>query len=1138
MPTHDKTDRNRETKLVGVARIDICSLTFEEGCRRYDAANYVPVLVSKAQLANLLRASNVTRNDLKTTSVDGSLPLVSSNQNLLCPHGQHRIKAAKEFLSKVDRWWTIEIYLIPSNRRTREEILAHFRHQFSHETGFSDGDVYCNVRLYQAMDSKFEAESWMAKLTNCKRINSSQLLKHEDMTDLFDQLLPVPGLWAGLELGNIQKHLALRCDEEMTRYLKHIWSVWQDVTLKDREIQRATDIQTVRLLQLRVPKLSTCDKNFVKAAMGSGLLFPRITSSKTRVRILQVLLEIDCLIPSIKTMHENLKYLEVGAKILNSLLITKHRRLTLHETLRLSWTTKENSFVELKDKKLYVRVATNEAGWELVYKQIWIWALRNFAELGGRAPRKEQGKPRYISKLDPTLYYEFAQFAAELGIITKKITNRIQCDPNHERVVRTITQIYPSQSKIDIENIANDILNQLPLSENIPAETQEVHLERSQIFDLSRRWVTQDDMPSPEFLFQDFLSSFFGKTCYFGGEGQIADETQIEAEILRSEDSSNSDELATPLLTDDDHGTMNSDASAPTAINFTRNMRVGEGSDTEFDSGDLMNLGNEDDLNGPATDLECSTEPEVIKPSHVHRSKATHRTSPKDTTLAQKTSSTKLDPPFSNRYLRSISSSNADSPCAQPRKLYSTPFHSLDIAWRHLARRNCVDDNPISPTALVGEVRSPISSIISMYGAGTTNHCVDGSPTSPMSLPKGNISRRSSIRSMYSGSATWDYTYDGQVSPISPEANQRSPVLSISSMSLGSRTPVSSFRKESPSRFELSRSPIAPVTSSNPFLDPAQIDTISSVLNVDQMVTRRSPIPSITSTRSLLAFIRQKSITQPLNLDQTDLRRSPVPSIESMSYFMASTQRGSKTNPLDLNQTGVTRSPIPSMASTTTTLSLNETRSTGESQYLAASGQEARSPIPISPTSANPTLILQESITSFPGESRSRRSVIDQVVPQLYSKKRLERNTDESMLHQNGCTADDTGLLNVSTDAPLNLVTIHELNGLRSRDLVISDLEGYMQARTGWVFTITKNIDNISNTSKSCTPVEFLNVIRMQRQQEKKDFYICMKREVIGIYVGKRRRSSKSSQESKTDIKRQRIEEERYGRDREEHRIS
>jgi hypothetical protein len=130
----DRIDCSRESKYVGIAKVNIADLEFAESrqidrniveelktlyrqtnCRRYDAANYVPVLVEQTQLTQMLKASNRTQQELKNIPNDGSLPFLSPSRKLLCPHGQHRIRAAQEFLPLEDQWWTVEIYLLPAN---------------------------------------------------------------------------------------------------------------------------------------------------------------------------------------------------------------------------------------------------------------------------------------------------------------------------------------------------------------------------------------------------------------------------------------------------------------------------------------------------------------------------------------------------------------------------------------------------------------------------------------------------------------------------------------------------------------------------------------------------------------------------------------------------------------------------------------------------------------------------------------------------------------------------------------------------------------------------------------------------------------------------------------------------------------
>jgi len=86
-----------------------------------------------------------------------------------------------------------------------------------HQSESGDGEVYCNIRSCKSE----EVEGWIFKLSPCKQVGLRQLLKRDDFTYFFDRLLPFIGLWVGFELGNIQRLLALHCDEVVSFQLYH-----------------------------------------------------------------------------------------------------------------------------------------------------------------------------------------------------------------------------------------------------------------------------------------------------------------------------------------------------------------------------------------------------------------------------------------------------------------------------------------------------------------------------------------------------------------------------------------------------------------------------------------------------------------------------------------------------------------------------------------------------------------------------------------------------------------------------------------------------------------------------------------------------------------------------------------------------
>ena len=63
----------------------------------------------------------------------------------------------------------------------------------------------------------------MARLSDAKQGSLKRLLRRDGFTKGLEALLDFPGLWGGLELGNVRRLLALRCDEVVVS-LRHTLS--------------------------------------------------------------------------------------------------------------------------------------------------------------------------------------------------------------------------------------------------------------------------------------------------------------------------------------------------------------------------------------------------------------------------------------------------------------------------------------------------------------------------------------------------------------------------------------------------------------------------------------------------------------------------------------------------------------------------------------------------------------------------------------------------------------------------------------------------------------------------------------------------------------------------------------------------
>jgi hypothetical protein len=149
----------------------------------------------------------------------------------------------------------------------------------------------------------------------------------------FDRLLRFPGLWSGLELGNIARHLAVNLITPPVNYLEGIFTFWDGITLKSPAIAAIVCIHTVRSLQLLAPSMSLIDRNTITKGMDNRTLFPGLLDLELRSLVLSKILNVSVIIPTIKSFHENMKYFEIGASVMKSHLVREDQRHTLYRSL-------------------------------------------------------------------------------------------------------------------------------------------------------------------------------------------------------------------------------------------------------------------------------------------------------------------------------------------------------------------------------------------------------------------------------------------------------------------------------------------------------------------------------------------------------------------------------------------------------------------------------------------------------------------------------------------------------------------------------------------------------------------------------------------------------------------------------------
>lgn len=104
---HRKESKKIQTKLINVFKL--------EGCRRLEQQHFIDALISRETLSAALQPHGKSIESFRGSydASDGSLRDVLRlrlSGPLQCLSGLHRVAAAKRYLNKNDRWWTVRLY--------------------------------------------------------------------------------------------------------------------------------------------------------------------------------------------------------------------------------------------------------------------------------------------------------------------------------------------------------------------------------------------------------------------------------------------------------------------------------------------------------------------------------------------------------------------------------------------------------------------------------------------------------------------------------------------------------------------------------------------------------------------------------------------------------------------------------------------------------------------------------------------------------------------------------------------------------------------------------------------------------------------------------------------------------------------
>ena len=255
--------------------------------------------------------------------------------------------------------------------------------------------------------------------------------------------------------------------QEMLRYLGHIHSVWNRIVRSHSN--DIVDAFTVESLQMLAPQ-SSLDFRKIKSLMHEKGLFPSVQNKYQRDKILHNLRRVQCLIPSLYTFFENLKYLEPCCVAIKTLLPAKQKK-TIFQAFHHCYREPDRPFIETAAGRAYYDHEDGVKSERIAYLQIWLCAMRNFPDLTVHTPRKDIDGMKPLPKgPNPLALHHWGRLAVALGFSTRRAVGL-----SVEDAERTLINNFLEQAALEPSDTKIAMMTRLLRTMSTPTATEEVH---------------------------------------------------------------------------------------------------------------------------------------------------------------------------------------------------------------------------------------------------------------------------------------------------------------------------------------------------------------------------------------------------------------------------------------------------------------------------------------------------------------------------------------------------------------------------------------------------------------------------------------------------------------------------------------
>jgi hypothetical protein len=215
--------------------------------------------------------------------------------------------------------------------------------------------------------------------------------------------------------------------QELLHYLRRIKQVWSDLVRGNKAAMGKIDQTTVKALELKAPRASTSDAEFLRIRVRGGEVFSAFDDCE-RDDIWSRVECVEGLIPSLATFFKDIGYLERLANCVKRL--TGDNVQISHAFKQLfSPVDQQDGRVRITDGQAKIQVAENAFVYgqgtrgdqvDLGYRQIIAYAMRHFADMP-KEPVKEDRVMQPAAMADRAVLRRFADLADQLGFTSPRI---------------------------------------------------------------------------------------------------------------------------------------------------------------------------------------------------------------------------------------------------------------------------------------------------------------------------------------------------------------------------------------------------------------------------------------------------------------------------------------------------------------------------------------------------------------------------------------------------------------------------------------------------------------------------------------------------------------------------------------------